>query len=175
MMRKVFPLHNENIRQPDPKKDFLYISVNMRKADRLELQAEGTGLTPEVALYMSYCDSDEVYTAVDVRNPKAPVAMFGVGTRYANVLGYASVWFLGTSALYDKENARVFLRLGRSWVDYFTDKYGTIGNEVHTLNTASVRWLQWCGFRIRDAFTNQLTGATFYTMIKERYLKKKGG
>ena len=149
--------------------DIRYVADRMRSVDIVELQAEGCTASPYKVLYRSCVISDEAYTAIDTRaERRTPVALFGVGTLYAEEAGYAAVWFLGTDGLYAPHNARVLLRVSRLWMDYFTSRYGTIGNEVHAGNVRSLRWLEWCGFRrLASSRPNPFTGELFYTMIRE--------
>ena len=148
--------------------DIRYVADNIRNVDRIELKAEGCMERPYSVLRRSYALSDEAYTAIDTKAKcRTPVALFGVGARYAEETGYATVWFLGADRLYAPHNVRALLRVSRLWMDYFTARYGVIGNEVHAGNVMSIRWLEWCGFRRAFSHRNLFTKELFYTMILE--------
>lgn len=154
---------------PTENYDLRYVANHMRTTDLIELRAEGCTASPYSVLRQSYELSDEVYTAIDTKaDRRTPIAIFGVGARYAAETGYATVWLLGTPGLYCKHNAGVFLRVSRLWMDYFVDDYGIIGNEVHAGNAPSLRWLEWCGFEKVASHRNLFTKELFYTMVLEK-------
>lgn len=149
--------------------DLIYVARHMRRTDLAELRAEGCTASPYSVLCTSSSLSDEVYTAIDTKaDRRTPIAIFGVGARYAKETGYATVWLLGTPGMHCKHNVGTFLRASRLWMDYFVDDYGIIGNEVHAGNAPSLRWLEWCGFKKVASHRNLLTKELFYTMILEK-------
>ena len=155
--------------RPTVPSDATYIGWNMRKSDIAELKAEGLLCTPCTAVLESMEASAEAYTALDTRYRATPIAMFGVGSRYSNILRCTPVWFLATNGLYRAHNVIPFLRCSRLWMDYFVSKYGDIGNEVHDKNMASLQWLEWCGFEVVSSHRNLFTNELFHTMV--RYAK----
>lgn len=149
--------------------DLRYVAENMRRTDLIELKAEGCTSSPYSVLRSSCALSDEVYTALDTKAKcRTPIAIFGVGARYTKTTGYATVWLLGTPGLYDRHNVTTFLRTSKLWMDYFADRYGTIGNAIHAENIHSLRWLRWCGFRVVCNCFNPTTNELFYAMVREK-------
>lgn len=172
-MKTTFDSTEERMRHVIPAKrlDAVYIGWNMRGSDIAELEAEGLLCTPCTAVLESMEASAEAYTALDVRYRATPIAMFGVGSRYSSILRYTPVWLLATDGLYREHNVIPFLRCSRLWMDYFVSRYGDIGNEVHDKHTASLQWLEWCGFEVVSSHRNLFTNELFHTMV--RYANKK--
>lgn len=155
------------------RQDALYIAWHMRQSDIMELEAEALLCTPCDALCQSMDASAEAYTAVDTMDGVTPIAMFGIGSRFSNLLKYTPVWLLGTDGMYKEHNVIPFLRYSRLWMDYFVERYGVIGNEVHAKNIASLEWLDWCGFEAVSSHRNLFTNEVFHTMIRRGNKKRK--
>lgn len=154
--------HVDLARQGDPYE----IADHLREADLRELRAEGFPGRPLDALLQSCSFSNEVYAALDARSKeRTPIALFGISRCGAGTLGYNSVWLLGTDGLYAPHNIKPFLRYSRLWMNYFIKCYGSLGNEVHAANDASLRWLKWLGFQSVSSSRNLFTGELFHTMV----------
>jgi hypothetical protein len=119
------------------------IAGAMRDADREEVKA-ASGLSPEVALAMSFEVSTRCWTALD---GDTPFIMFGVAP-FPGLANTGSPWLLGTPHIV--EHPAFFLRNSRPIVSQMLDEYTTLINYVDCRNRLSVRWLQWCGFHLVD-------------------------
>jgi len=117
------------------------VALSMREIDRIECETIG-GHDPETALRNSIKRSEWAVTAeVD----DEPICIFGVAP--VTYLGDAALpWMLGTDGI--ERHNRLVLRHSRRWVDKMIDSYPRLCNIVHADNEVSIRWLQWCGFRI---------------------------
>lgn len=112
----------------------------MRDIDRLECAAMGR--TPKQALRAGLMVSEMCWTAkVEGRAE----AMFGRVTESA-LGGDATVWFLGTDAVYS--HGRAMLKMGRSIIDSMGDSRLTLRNLVSVRNDRAIRLLRKWGFTI---------------------------
>lgn len=122
----------------------LYISENLRQADRDEMQAVGVG-DPADALVASVEASTLSFLIVD--RSGLPIAVFGVAPHGAPGLGI--VWLMGTGGVLS-EGLSV-ARQTRRYVEEMQELYPVLWNFVDDRNEVSIRWLQWAGFKIVDA------------------------
>ena len=119
------------------------IAGNMREADRAEVWAS-SGLNPLEALTVSLQWSKLAWTALD---GDTPFIMWGV-TPFLNVPNTGSPWLLGTSLI--ERYPTFFLRNSRPYVAQMLEAYPQHINYVDVRNRLSVRWLQWCGYKLVD-------------------------
>lgn len=135
------------------------IALNMREIDQLECRMIG-GVEPEEALRVSIKKSTWVKT---MEIDGEPVCMFGVAP--ISLLGETALpWMLGTDGV--KKHNRAILRHSRKWVEAMNADYPHLCNVVHADNEISIRWLQWCGFRIQEP--TEIQGEPFRAFFKVR-------
>lgn len=119
------------------------IARGMREADRAEVMAS-SGLNPEEALTYSLQWSTLSWTALC---DDTPFIMWGV-TPFLHVPNTGSPWLLGTPLI--ERFPSFFLRNSRPYVSQMLEAYPTHINYVDVRNRLSVRWLQWCGYKLVD-------------------------
>lgn len=123
--------------------DILVIAENMRESDRNEVWSSHRH-KPLKAVVNAFQQSSLAWT---IHHKGFPVAMFGVAS--GGVLsdtGYP--WLLGTDGMY--AITREFLRFSRYYVNLMQQSYAVLENWVDVRNTKSMRWLQWCGFKLEE-------------------------
>jgi len=120
------------------------IVMGMRASDVAEVWASDH-VTPVEALTMSFHESILRWTAL---HNGEPFAMFGV---YAPspLCPVGAPWLLATDKM-KKLQYRV-AKLSREYVKKMSEAFPHLLNYVHENNVDSVKWLQWCGFRIYPA------------------------
>jgi len=119
------------------------VAIHMRQADRDEVEAS-SGRSPYEALEFSLARSVIARTVlVDGR----PAGMFGCGD--LNILARSGApWLLGTDDLALAPVA--FLRASLDWQRQLFERYDVLRNLVDDRNAASIRWLQWLGFKLSE-------------------------
>ena len=130
------------------------IAIHMRQADRDEVAAS-SGRSPFEAIAYSL---DRSTVARTVLIDGVPAGMFGCGD--LSVLTRSGApWLLGTDDLALAPLA--FLRASIDWRDKLFERYDSLRNLVDDRNTASIRWLQWLGFRFSDPIPVGKAGLPF--------------
>lgn len=126
---------------PARRKTAFDLASQMRGADVRELLA-GTNHSPLTALLDALdvsLEAWEGWIGDDL------LCMFGVGNiDYAS--GSGSPWMLGTDMI--DEYFLTFAKVSQLWIADVRARYGHLHNFVDARNTASLRWLEWLGFRI---------------------------
>lgn len=123
-------------------KDCYLIAANMRKADRLEVEA--CGHTPLDGLLLGLEQSEVCYTLV---NPEGEsIAMVGV-VPSNDWEHFGSIWLLGTPGI--EEYGYRFLRNSKVLLQELYDKTGceAFYNYTHKDNVVHHKWLKWLGFK----------------------------
>ena len=70
------------------------------------------------------------------------------GVRVINLLDdRAYLWMLGTPAI--ERHRVVFLRRSRAAIEELRGRYSLLYGEIESDFEASIRWLTWCGARVR--------------------------
>ena len=136
------------------------IAANLREADQLEIWASHRR-TPHEALHVSLAHAELAWTALV---NEIPSIMWGVGRVGTLLAPTGSPWLLATPDIHLVE--RPFLRLNRVYIARMLELFPRLENHVHAANTASLRWLRWCGFTIETKpvrFNNE----PFYRFWKE--------
>lgn len=122
--------------RPSVLDDCLYVTDNLREADRREAFA----LAEDVpgAVRASWEMSPKPLT-VDVNG--VPAAITGT-TPVAD--GVGCIWMVGTDQI--KFASRPFLRTSRELLNQVSDGYSLVFNYMDERNTAHIRWVSWLGF-----------------------------
>jgi|SRR5665213_434511 len=136
----------------------------LREVDRAELQAFN-GQTPYQAL--SYGRRHSTFCATVLFKDK-PVAMFGV-VPDSKVKTAAAVWLLASDGIYLMRYS--FLRLSRRYVKLMQARYPLLWNFIDPKNTATIRWLLWCGASLDDPKPVGKDGAMFQYFTLEKSMK----
>lgn len=149
------------VRQSIPS-DAYIMAPNLRAADLLE--CEGHGIAPVDALKAAYQFGTENLTGIG--RDGTILGMCGIGVPIAK--GVMSVWMLGTDQLFSDRKYRRYLHLrSGNCVDVWVDRYGSIGNVVHSENLVHIRWLEKLGFTLfKDNPHTAASGAIFYPFIR---------
>lgn len=120
-----------------------HIAAHMREADRREVWASHRH-TPIEALSRSLSGSARAWTCLVDR---LPAFMWGVARKGSILSDTGIPWLLGTPTIHAVE--RQFIRRSREYVEAMHGAgFHRLENYVHAGNTASLRWLAWCGFTI---------------------------
>ena len=134
--------------------DVAYLAPRLRESDKLELWAAAHE-TPEKALADGLAASTTCYT---ITHKGEPVAMFGV-TPAPWRPGCGCGWLLATPGLVEVKTR--FLRLSRRFITELLQDYEAIFNFVDERNTASIKWLKWCGAAFGPSFIGGAEGLPF--------------
>lgn len=119
-----------------------FIADHLRQSDRDELAA-AHGLPPLDVLRLSVSRSSHGWVVlVDHR----PVMIFGAAP--TALPGAGLMWMLATDGL--AEISFAFARNSRRYFSELGKSYHLLWNYIDPRNTASMRWLKWCGFQIID-------------------------
>lgn len=118
------------------------LAANLRPGDIDEIAA-ASGEDPLVALRLSVIASDMCWIAL---HDLEPVAIFGVAP---TVPLSGMVWMVGTPKM--DELGRKVLRVTRPYLDRMHERYAVLWNHIDARNSKSMRWLEWCGFRLIEA------------------------
>ena len=134
--------------------DVLYLSDNLREADRLEVEAGGR--TPFEALNNGYERSEFLRTIT--YNGK-PCGMVGIGFYdLPDLADMGCVWMLGTDDL--TANPRRFLEACRAYLpDLFIKP--VLCNYVWAQNDVHIRYLEWMGAEF-DLEPEIINGQEYY-------------
>lgn len=74
------------------------------------------------------------------------VGLWGVSGAPVGGLQLGRPWLLATERLFARR--REIVRRSRGWVDRLLLEYDALANLTMASNTAHLRWLAWCGFRV---------------------------
>lgn len=132
------------------------LAAHLRAADRREIEAS-SGHDPLEAVRHSVEVSHNPWAAVD---PRGVVAIWGVGVgSVASSVGYP--WMLGTDRL-ATQYRRELLITAADHVGRMRRQFSYLVNFVDARNTASLRWLRWCGFAIYPPEPFGVSGLPFH-------------
>jgi len=118
------------------------LAPRLRFEDAGEIAATW-GLEPCEGLCLCLLQSDRAFALVEAAQV---VALWGVGGARAGGLELGIPWLLAADGLFSRR--REFLRRSRGWVDRLLLDYDLLTNLTLARNTAHLRWLAWCGFRV---------------------------
>jgi hypothetical protein len=122
--------------------DAVIIAPLLREADKNEIDAM-TGWTPVDGLRVSIENSDEAWFVT--RPDGSPILVAGVGD---DMLGVGIPWMLGTPLV--TQYGKSVVKLGREWVQRWTDKYNYLWNFADSRNTVHLNWLSHIGFTVES-------------------------
>lgn len=140
----------------------LRVAEDMRECDRQEVRAT-SGDSPGVALLRSMKGSVWSYACLD--KDWVPFAIFGLSDLMP---GVGCPWMLATDRL--AANSRWFLRATISVVASMHERHPLLVNYVDARNTASIRWLEWAGFKIHPAMPYGVEGLPFHLFTKVHHV-----
>lgn len=149
-MNKIVPAEPEHVEA---------LVNRIRRADLDELAS--CGVDPMTALLMSLALSTEAFTWM---HGTEVVAVFGVAPDPEHV-GVGCPWMIGTDRI--RREARFVIEESRALIDRFNRQYPLLENYIHPGNTASKRWLQWCGFQFGEPEPYGAKGELFLPFFKE--------
>jgi hypothetical protein len=115
----------------------------MRPEDVAEVYAN-SGLSPLVALTISFANSAQCYTIVNDRDEVC--GMYGVVNDTLEPIKVGLVWMLASPKLF--EGKRQFIKECRTYIDKLQEDYDLLYNYVDERNTVHIRWIEWSGFKI---------------------------
>lgn len=122
--------------------DCVYLADHMRQADIDEIWASHHA-SPYYALSLCWRKSPFCYT---VERERRPVAIFGIYP--VHFIGTdASVWMLATDEICLIRKR--FARHSRQIVKRMLELYPFLYNYVDVRNEESIKWLLWCGAKLR--------------------------
>jgi len=142
--------------------DAYELSHNLRKIDVEELNA--TSGTNALDALLGGFGGKGTQTKTIVNEDKV-IGMFGVGD-CPHFEEYGVIWLLGSDGI-DKINKQ-FLKESRRYVNDLHKPYEVIYNWVHPANWKSLKWLQFCGFEVREKRKIGVKNQEFYLMIREK-------
>jgi hypothetical protein len=135
--------------------DFWNVASHMRQSDRDECKAY-CGATPLAGVLLSLMSSTCKWTIRD-EDGKA-IGLFGVGAKSAlSDEGYP--WLLATDELEDI--SLTFLRQSKKCIEMMLSRHSFLENYVDERNSVSVKWLEWCGFKLDEPKPYGLEGRPF--------------
>lgn len=121
--------------------DIENIANNMRKSDMDEIWASHHH-KPREALEKALKDS---FMCLTVLRDNLPIAMFGLYVE--NIISTdANIWLLATDDLVKIQYK--FLKHSRRFIEMFLKFYPHLSNFVDDRNTASIKWLKFCGAKM---------------------------
>ena len=139
------------------------IGSNLRQADIEEVKAS-SGLEPLASLLYSYKVSILAYTIVS--SDGLPIGMFGVAPFTTKSGSLGSAWLLGSDDLLKYK--RQFLAETKQYVDELHTHFPYLTAWVDNRNTASLKWLLWCGFSPTRSDSNyNQSGYAFTNMTRK--------
>lgn len=115
------------------------IAPLLREADKNEITAI-SGLTVLDALEYSILNSDEAWFVT--RPDGEPLALFGIGEDQSAGIP----WMVGTDEM--KHYAKSLVKVGRLWVQKWTERYGLLFNYLDGRNDTHYEWLLRLGFDV---------------------------
>ena len=139
-MKKLFKSGTAKVRKARHS-DIEYIVNNIRESDKLEVWASDH-LTPKEAMEASYKDS---VIALTIEYDGKPIGMFGV-VPYTLLGEIGTVWLLGTNEICNIN--KKLLKRSRDFIKILLNYYPRLENYVDSRNTASIKWLKFCGAKI---------------------------
>jgi hypothetical protein len=142
--------------------DAYILSKNLRDIDIEELEA-ASNTSPLDALLGGF--GGKGTKTKTIINHDEVIGMFGVGD-CPHLENYGVIWLLGSDGI-DKVK-RQFLRECRAYVEDLQKPYEVVYNWVHPANWKSLKWLQFCGFEIRDKRKLGIKNQEFYLMMREK-------
>ena len=127
--------------RPTDDLDIDIISLNMREADLMEIEATGT-IDPVVSL--TNCCELSKGSCYTITMDELPIAMFGV-SEVELLPSFASVWLLGTNDITDSAPI-AFLRLTKRILPKLISPYDMVFNVMDKRNELHIRFVKWLGF-----------------------------
>lgn len=127
---------------PTMPEDVRPIALNLRQADRDEIQA-GSGRSPLQVVGDSVGCSTEVYTIFETKT-MLPCAIFGIAPSHYAPLA-TQIWCLGTDKL--SFVGVGFLKASVFYINKFQKQYPVLTNVVDCRNTVHIRYLEWLKFK----------------------------
>jgi hypothetical protein len=116
--------------------DIKFLAKNMRASDIHEIKA-ASGLEPKQCLELAVIESQELY----IIYKKKPLGIFGVTNK-------GVVWMLATEKI--KKHPEFLKTFHKKYIDKWLKRYGYLYNYVHNENTVSKKWLERCGFKLKE-------------------------
>lgn len=139
------------------------LSGRLRSSDLDEITAS-SGLPPYVAVVGGALVSDMGWVMLDDDDP---ICVFGVAPSGHPEAGV--VWMVGTDRMKEPRIARAVLRHSVPFKERMHDLYPCLFNFIDARNTASLKWLQWTGYRLLEAHPEWgREGRLFYTFARYR-------
>jgi len=126
---------------PTQRKDIRPIALNLRVADRLEIQA-GSGMRPLQALHAAVDMSIEAYTVFETKTMR-PCCLGGIAPTASPIA--AQIWCVGTDDI--SVLSVGFLKSSVAYVNALQEKYPILMNAVDCRNTVHIRYLEWLKFK----------------------------
>jgi hypothetical protein len=133
--------------------DALYVALNLRQADRRELET-ASGVSAVEAVFRAWGWS-EVSWIIEIDGK--PAVIFGVAKD-------GVIWMVGTDAI--STVRKEFFRLAQSIVEQLLQWYPRLHNQADCRNELHLRWLRLLGFTMGE-FVG-VNGKTFRQFHRER-------
>lgn len=139
--------------------DAVYLAPSLRDSDRQEVAATHVNVEHAVRFAIQFspiCDIAELNGL--------PAVVLGCGERDGGAVGVP--WLLATNAVRPLPGA--LTKLGQAYVKRFLARWPTLMNHVDARNTASIEWLRFLGFEIREPIPFGLRGEPFHPFVMVR-------
>jgi hypothetical protein len=147
-------LTDQIIRRPTAR-DIDFLVENIRDEDTAEINAMG-GMTAREALDSTPNLDENAW--VWEKNGKV-MCIFGVNP-IEELDRTGAIWLLGTK--YFDDHHMVFAAACSSVFEELIKDYKMVFNYVYAENKKSIKWLEWLGFKVRDAQPIGINGANFH-------------
>lgn len=121
------------------------LAGDLRSTDYAEIKAT-SGEDPATALVSAVMVSTHAWV---ILADDDPIAAFGCAPSADP--SSAVVWMLGSPRMDERANAIAILRLSRPYLDQMQTAYASLWNHIDARNDRSMKWLEWCGFRVLEA------------------------
>jgi hypothetical protein len=143
------------------------LNMQLRPEDKEELKAS-TGLEPREALSLSIANSKITWVVI---HKEKIAAIFGLGESQLSNVGVP--WLLATEQF--TEFSFKFARHCREVFKVMKSYYPILINYVYSLNSQTIQWLVWLGFRInvRNPIYTPFSPHAFYLFYMNT--NEKGG
>tara|TARA_R100001129_G_scaffold104546_1_gene71469 strand:+ start:470 stop:940 length:471 start_codon:yes stop_codon:yes gene_type:complete len=142
--------------------DAIILAPFLREMDCIEITAVSGKNPLEGLLDVFSAPNAKVHSIV--QNDGTIMGIFGV-TDCAHGSGYGVPFLLASNQL--EQHSKEFLRHCKKWVKELESEYPCLYNFIHTQNFVAMRWLQWCGFEVKQEVEYGIGKEPFYLFMKE--------
>jgi len=144
--------------------DVLQLHHKIKQSDLDEIRASDNVDAFQALVLPFTKPNSDIYTMIS--DEEKIIGMFGVVASDAPDWGVA--WMLTSEELFDEMHKPQFIKLCRKWVKELNKDYEFIFNWIDIRNYKSVKWLEFCGFKIMETRNYGHADLPFHLLMRRK-------